>query len=237
VGALTTVYNFCAQTSCADGANPEGSLIQAANGNLYGTAQFGGANNFGTVFKIVSRGILTTLHSFDSTDGAYPEGRLVQATNGSFYGTTNVGGEKSFGTVFKINTGGTLTTLHSFNLDSTDGKTPISGLVQGTNGTFYGTTYRGSFWNVGTVFNLAVGLGPFVKTIPTSGKVGATVNILGTNLTGTTSVSFNGTAATFAVVSSTEITTAVPAGAKTGKIRVTTPDGTLSSNVAFRVTP
>jgi uncharacterized protein (TIGR03437 family) len=65
--------------------------------------------------------------------------------------------------------------------------------------------------------------------------VGAAVNILGTNLTGDTSVSFNGTAATFTVVSSSEITTNVPADATTGEVKVVTPSGMLSSNVSFRV--
>jgi uncharacterized protein (TIGR03437 family) len=80
-----------------------------------------------------------------------------------------------------------------------------------------------------------VGLGPFVKALPTSGKAGAAVKILGTNLIGATSVSFNGKAATFSIVSASEISTKVPAGATTGKITVVTPGGTLSSNVAFRV--
>ena len=89
----------------------------------------------------------------------------------------------------------------------------------------------------GTVFSLSVGLGPFVETQPTSGEVGAAVKILGTNLTGATSVTFNGTAATFTVVSHSLITTTVPAGATTGKVQVIAPGGTLSSNVPFRVLP
>jgi hypothetical protein len=80
-----------------------------------------------------------------------------------------------------------------------------------------------------------VGLRPFVETLPASGKVGAAVKILGTNLTGATGVSFNGTAAVFKVVSSSEITTSVPAGATTGKVKVVTPHGTLTSNGKFRV--
>jgi hypothetical protein len=83
---------------------------------------------------------------------------------------------------------------------------------------------------------LDVGLGPFVETLPTSGKVGATVKILGTKLTGATGVTFNGTAATFTVKSSSEITTTVPTGATTGKVKVTTPKHALSTNVTFRVT-
>ena len=107
--------------------------------------------------------------------------------------------------------------------------------MQATDGNFYGTTGAGGTDGSGTVFSLAVGLGPFVETVPTSGKVGAPVIILGTNLTGATSVTFNGTAATFKIVSASEITTTVPAGATTGPVQVTTPSGTLTSNVNFRV--
>jgi uncharacterized protein (TIGR03437 family) len=108
-------------------------------------------------------------------------------------------------------------------------------LAQDTNGNFYGTTVYGGQAELGSVFSLSVGLGPFVKTRPRSGKVGAALNILGSDLTGATSVTFNGTTAVFTVVSSSEITTTVPAGATTGKVQVATPSGTLSSTVPFRV--
>src|ERR1022692_632476 len=133
----------------------------------------------------------------------------------------------------------TLTTLYSFCSQSgcTDGDAPYAGLVQATDGNFYGTTFEGGSNDGGTVFRLSVGLGPFVKPRPPYGKVGAAVKILGTNLTGATSVSFNGTAAVFEVVSSSEITTTVPAGASSGEVQVVTPSGTLSSNASFRVVP
>jgi len=110
-------------------------------------------------------------------------------------------------------------------------------LVQGTNGVFYGTTPDGGANGDGTVFALSTGQAPFVMTRPTIGKVGEAVTILGYKLTGATSVTFNGIAATFTVISSTEITTTVPAGATTGKVQVTTPSGTLTSNIAFEVAP
>jgi uncharacterized repeat protein (TIGR03803 family) len=116
-----------------------------------------------------------------------------------------------------------------------DGNGPYAGLAQDTNGMFYGTTSQGGAGGGGTVFSLAVGLGPFVKTVPTVGSVGEAVTILGTCLTHATSVTFNGTAATFIVVSGSEITTTVPTGATTGKVKVVTPHSTLSSNEAFRV--
>jgi uncharacterized repeat protein (TIGR03803 family) len=239
-GTLTTLYSFCSQTNCTDGAEPYG-LVQATDGNFYGTTYYGGADFDGTVFQITPGGTLTTLHSFGFTDGSYPWAGLVQATDGNFYGTTYDGGAHGDGTVFQITPGGTLTTLHSF--DFTDGANPYAALVQATDGSFYGTTTGGGHPGCGpcgpygTVFSLSVGLVPFVETLPTSGQVGATVMILGTDLTGATSVTFNGIAAAFTVVSGSEITTTVPSGAATGKVEVTTPQGTLISNVNFRVTP
>jgi uncharacterized protein (TIGR03437 family) len=82
-----------------------------------------------------------------------------------------------------------------------------------------------------------MGLGAFVETQPGSGKVGTPVRILGNNLTGATSVTFNGTAASFKVVSKTEITTTVPTGATTGTVKVTSARGTLKTNTKFVVTP
>jgi uncharacterized repeat protein (TIGR03803 family) len=250
-GTFTTIYSFCSQSGCLDGSTPFAGLVQATNGDFYGTTGEGGANGgancapdggCGTVFKITPTGTLTTLHGFCAqsgcTDGRLPVGTLVKATNGDFYGTTNQGGADdncsdslSCGTVFKITPNGTLTTLHSF--DGTDGEWPYSGLVQATNGDFYGTTLDRD----GTVFSFSVGLGPFLETRPTSGKAGRFVEMLGTNLTGATSVSFNGTAAAFTVVSQSLISTTVPAGASTGEVQVVTPGGTLSSNVPFRVLP
>lgn len=87
------------------------------------------------------------------------------------------------------------------------------------------------------MFSLSVGLGPFVETLTTSGKMGAAVTILGTDLKGATSVTFNGTAATFTVVSKSEITTTVPTGATTGFVEVTTRGGTLKSDVVYTVKP
>jgi uncharacterized repeat protein (TIGR03803 family) len=235
-GTVTTLHSF----DGTDGAGPEAGLVQATNGDFYGTTEVGGAYNDGTVFKITPSGALTTLHSFDGTDGANPFAALVQATNGDFYGATYNGGTNGTGgTVFKITPGGTLTTLYSFCSQSAcmDGIYP-AGLVQDTNGDFYGPTYSGGTNGYGTVFRLSVGLRPFVEIQPASEKVGARVDILGNDLTGAISVSFNGAAATFTVNSSgTAITTTVPAGATTGTIQVVTPSGTLSSNVPFRVLP
>ena len=85
-------------------------------------------------------------------------------------------------------------------------------------------------------FQLVYRSGPVRRNPPIFGQcVRTAIKILGTDLTGATSVTFNGTPATFTVVSSTEIKTTVPSGAITGKVKVTTPSGTLISNVNFRV--
>jgi uncharacterized repeat protein (TIGR03803 family) len=238
-GTLTTLHSF----DVTDGYFPTAGLVQATDGNLYGTTFAGGANDQGTVFKITPSGTLTTLYNFCSQssciDGAYPWAGLIQGTDGNLYGTTYGGGNNSDGTVFKITPGGKLKILYSFCSQSgcTDGYEPVAGLVQATSGELYGTTEEGGVNGKGTVFRLSVGLRPFVKTLPTSGKVGAAVEILGTNLTGASSVTFNGTAATFTVVSKSEITTTVPTGATTGVMTVATPSGTLKGNVVFLVTP
>ncbi|MGD0181500.1 MAG: choice-of-anchor tandem repeat GloVer-containing protein [Terriglobales bacterium] len=243
-GELATLYSFCSQTNCTDGKNPDAALLQAEDGNFYGTTSGGGLGG-GTIFKITPSGTLTTLYNFCSqsncTDGYTPYAALIQATDGNFYGTTYLGGGGGncfygCGTVFKITAGGALTTLHSFS--GPDGEGLDAGLVQATNGKLYGTTSGGGtkITGTGTAFSLSMGLGPFVETLIGSGKVGATVIILGTKLTGTTAVSFNGTAAAFTVVSETEITTTVPSGATTGFVTVTTPSGKLKSNKKFRIT-
>jgi uncharacterized repeat protein (TIGR03803 family) len=238
-GTITTLHSF----DFSDGLTPFSTLVQAENGDFYGTTVAGGPQDYGTVFKITPEGKLTSLYSFCSVgncaDGYYPYAGLVQGSDGNFYGTTyGGGGGFCCGTLFEISRKGELTTLHSF-FDETGGIHPAGGLLQATDGDFYGTTPFGGAYGGpdgdGTVFSLSVGLGPFVTTRPNSGKVGTKVIILGNNLTDATSVTFNGTAATFDIVSSTEIKTRVPTGATTGAVEVTTLSRTLKSNAAFHV--
>jgi len=242
-GTLTTLYSFCSLTNCADGEEPYGGVVQGTDGNFYGTTFLGGAQELdGTIFKITPKGQLTTLYNFCSqtncADGLDPEAGLTQGTDRNFYGTTSGGGADGGGTIFKITAEG-LTTLYSFCAQTgcSDGAYPYAGVVQGTDGSFYGTTSVGGTDSEGTVFSLSVGLGPFVETLPASGKVGATVEILGNNLSGATSVTFNGTTATFTAVSNTEIRTIVPTGATTGTVDVVTSNKTLKSKATFVVTP
>jgi uncharacterized repeat protein (TIGR03803 family) len=152
-GALTTIYSFCSQTNCTDGSTPFAGVIQATDGNFYGTT-FGGWDDPGTIFKITPRGKLTTLHSFNGMDGSGPSGALVQATDGNLYGTTNWGGAGGEGTVFKITPSGKMTTLHSFT--GRDSSTANS-LIQAADGNLYGTTYGGFENDYGTVFKITLG--------------------------------------------------------------------------------
>ena len=167
-GALTTLHSFDSN----DGAGPTG-LVQASDGNFYGTTNSGGFSNSncgggnvpgtcGTVFKMTPTGAFTTVHLFNYTDGSDPGAAPIQASDGDFYGTTSGGGTTGSGTIFKITSTGTLTTLHNLDTKNGDGAYPV-GLVQHTNGIFYGPTIRGGkivyhfcpAW-CGTLFSLSV---------------------------------------------------------------------------------
>jgi uncharacterized repeat protein (TIGR03803 family) len=142
-GTLSTLYQFGGYST--DGSDPEAALVQGSDGNFYGTTFAGGTNFNGTVFRIATNGTLTTLYQFGSyaIDGAGPQGALVQCSGGYFYGTTFAGGSVGAGTVFRINSAGALTILHHFGSGPTDGVGPEAGLLQATDGNFYGTTDGG----------------------------------------------------------------------------------------------
>ena len=193
-GTLTVLYAF----DSFDGNYPNG-LIQAADGNFYGTTYNGGAVGNGTVFKIRPDGTLTILHSFAGIDGSQPFGDLVEATDGNFYGTTVFGGDnaQSLGTIFKITPDGSATSIHSFN--GSDGAYPYSGLLEGTNGILYGATFGGGDaacdpynYGCGTFFSLDVGLSPFISFVRSYGKVGQNGPILGQEFTGASGVEISG---------------------------------------------
>ena len=151
---LTTVYNFCPQPNCPDGADPAASLLLASDGNFYGTTVMGGASSGGTIFKMTPAGAITTLHSFAGPEGYHPYAPLVQGHDGNFYGTANSGGAHSIGSVFKITPSGTFTALHFFNYTYGEGGYP-GPLVAGSDGYFYGVTSNGGDDNLGTVFQIS----------------------------------------------------------------------------------
>ena len=152
-------------TLCAfggtNGAGPNGGLVLGDDGNYYGTTCYGGTNGGGgTVYKVTSDGTVTTLHSFNDYDGGYPRPGLAKGSDGNYYGSTELGGiDGGDGTIFQITPIGTLTTLASFNYYFTIGSHPNGQLVQGKDGSFYGTMETGQYMqsNDGTVFKITSG--------------------------------------------------------------------------------
>jgi uncharacterized repeat protein (TIGR03803 family) len=264
-GAYTQLYSFCLDInnpSCQSGASPQAPMIAGPGMNFSGTTYSGGNvdGSGGTVFHYDSEG-LTTVYRFctqiDCKDGDGP-GFLVYGSDGNYYGTTVHGGtntstsqdclSSTCGVVFEVTWIGEEATLYDFCSASncSDGSLPQSGVVQGTDGNFYGTASQGGdssclglyeYPGCGTVFSVSTGLRPFVEANPNFGKAGSVIGILGNNLTGTTSVTFSGVAATFNVASDTYITATVPSGAMLGGIEVTTPHKKLESNVDFSILP
>jgi len=243
-GVPTTLYSFCSQSNCTDGFSPFAGLVPAIDGNFYGTTFLGGGRHdcegygCGTVFKITPDGTFTVLHVFNpGRDGFLVDASLVQATDGNLYGASVGGGASNDGTIFRITPGGKFKTLYHFcsQTGCADGGQSPGGLVQATDGNFYGTTDSFGQYGSGTVFRLAAGLSPFVETQPAIGQVGAPVTILGTNLTGATNLTFNGTPATILSNTGSAIATTVPAGASTGTVQVTVGGNNLISNAGFQV--
>jgi uncharacterized repeat protein (TIGR03803 family) len=174
-GVVTTIYKFCSVGACSDGGFPYAPVMQASDGNFYGTTTSGGLDtcvlSCGTVFKLTPDGTLTTLHSFNQSDGAEPFAGLVQASDGNLYGTTWMGGtapgcaEFGCGTIFKISLDGAFTNLYSFCTQSNcaDGRSPYYGsLVQASDGLLYGTTWQGGSDNTcsngcGVLFRIELG--------------------------------------------------------------------------------
>jgi len=142
-------FNFA-----GNGVYPAGALIQGADGNLYGTTEYGPDNYYGEVFKLSLSGSLTVITSFDGTNGQEPEAGLVQANDGNFYGTAPYGGLADLGTVFRLTESGSLTAVSSF--AGTTADSPTCSLVQGTDGFLYGTTSFGGANSDGLVFKMSL---------------------------------------------------------------------------------
>jgi len=149
-GVFTVLYAF----DTTHGSEPSAPLVQGSDGNFYGTTTFGGSNGGGVVFKITSVGALTVLFNFDSTHGRLPRSPLIQGADGAFYGTTQSGGTSNSGMTFKISSSGTLTVLHSMN-GASDGGSPYAGLVQASDGNFYGDNANAGGSAAGTLFKMS----------------------------------------------------------------------------------
>jgi uncharacterized repeat protein (TIGR03803 family) len=142
------------------GSGPSAGLAQGGDGYFYGTTLSGGPysnqyGSYGTVFRIAPDGTLTNLHLFaGGSDGIFPGGGLTPGSDGYFYGTTQTGGTSNFGTIFRISVNGVLTNLYSIR-GGNDGQSPFGGLVLGSDGYFYGTTFSGGTNGNGTIFRVS----------------------------------------------------------------------------------
>ena len=150
---------------CPDGFQPQGSLVQASDGNLYGTTAFGTVPSpGGTVFKISPSGQFTSLKKFIAdkkgqfSDGDFPVGGLVEGNDGFLYGSTRMGGAHDAGVIFKISKSGGFKLLHSFcsAAQCADGANPTP-RVLGNDGNLYGGTRSGAASNNGSIFRITPG--------------------------------------------------------------------------------
>lgn len=231
-GKYSVLYNFCYDgTNCRNNAYPTG-LVQDDLGNFFGTTAWAGSYNSGSVFELSPSHRLSILHQFVYGGQEDAGSKLLLASDGNFYG---VAGDNDFDynsgicSIYEISPQGAFSNLYT----AYDG---LSGpLFQGTDGNLYGTAGLG-IGGYGSVFKLSTGLAPLVETAPTSGRVNSVITIIGNGLTGTSSVKFNGVAASFTVESDTFIKVGVPAGATTGTVSVVTPGGALNSYPQFVVT-
>jgi uncharacterized repeat protein (TIGR03803 family) len=157
-GTETLLHSFV--NGNGDAASPYGNLIQATNGNFYGTANNGGANGNGAIFEMTASGQESVLYSFNASagDGFRPSSGVIQAGNGDLYGTTPGNGtdiNKSYGAVYKVTLSGQETLVYTFRgLTVADGQLPVGGLIQGIDGNLYGSTSEGGSVLSGTVFQL-----------------------------------------------------------------------------------
>ncbi len=153
-GAVTTLAEFTGTAGARPGASPAGPLLLHSDGALYGTTEFGGAEDFGTAFKVTTAGAFTSLHAFADASGSQPAGTLVQGADGALRGVTSGGGADGWGTLFRLTTAGAHTVLAAFTGESGDtpGASPRGGLTARGDGSWLGTTSAGGPGNMGTVF-------------------------------------------------------------------------------------
>jgi uncharacterized repeat protein (TIGR03803 family) len=162
-GAFRNLHDFCTQTNCTDGSDPEAGLSEGIDGNLYGATFTGGTSanaNFvgsGTVFQLTTSEQFKTLYNFCSqancTDGSNPFEPPIQGMDGNLYGTTGYGGAHNLGSVYVLNQSGQLRTIASFRRSADSGIQPFL-LIQATDGTLYGTTGGGGAAGQGTIFKI-----------------------------------------------------------------------------------
>ena len=151
-GTYTLLHSF--SNAQQGGFFPYAGLVQAPDGNLYGTTLRGGPNDAGTLFRLTLGGTLTTVLNFSGNDGRAPQGALTVGPDGNLYGTTLLGGTSDRGTIYRLEASGRITTLFSFPalaaFNNTGqginavGSNPRGGLTLAPGGSFYGLTSSGA---------------------------------------------------------------------------------------------
>ncbi|MBS1803984.1 MAG: hypothetical protein JST28_11500 [Acidobacteria bacterium] len=234
-GHFETVYSF----DGAHGIFPNGWLVQANDGSFYGTTQDDGLSAFGAVYRLSPSRQFTLIHNFSGeSDGAFPR-NLVLGSDGNLYGTSIRLNVKGGGVLFRLTPSGQFSVLHNFNSgEDSPGDVPVA-LIQHTNGLLYGDTANETRGmdaggpTYSTFYSYNLGLAPFVSYLPSYGRVGTQVDILGENFSGDSKAFFNGVRAQVVAVAPTYMKVVVPSGAATGWITVTTNKGTLKSDRKF----
>lgn len=155
----------------ATGTTPTGAMVQASDGNFYGTMAAGGTSAKGCVFRLTPDGDYTVIHHFSVL--ASPIGDLIQATDGFLYGTTQVGGS-GLGGVFRMSLSGAFTVLHNFNGNS--GTRPVAGLTQAPDGNLYGVVAEGGAGGKGAIFRVRLSLPPPNRAPLALDDIGVTTN-------------------------------------------------------------
>jgi uncharacterized repeat protein (TIGR03803 family) len=259
-GALTVLHEF----NGTDGSTPTAGLVQATDGNFYGTTPTGGSGKVGVIYKITSAGTYSVVYNFDGTTGESPNVALVQHANGILYGNTTMGGTDNHGVFYSLNIGAApfVRLVHNSAKVAKAVEILGQGFTGATKVSFNGTaatftvasdTYltatvpagaKTGFVDVVTPSGILKSNKTFRVTpqitsfSPASGPVGTSVVITGVSLAQTTKVIFGGVKATTVTVNSdTQVTATVPTGAVTGKITIATPGGNATSATSFTVTP
>lgn len=159
VCAQAQTLNYFSNFNGSNGWEPYSSVIQATDGNFYGTATNGIYGHGGNVFRMTPGGEITSIYKFCSqpncADGGFPTSAPILGSDGNLYGVTYSGGDGSGGdgVVYKMTLGGEITILHTFCFGCKDGSGP-NGMILASDGNFYGTTNYGGTAGVGTIFKI-----------------------------------------------------------------------------------
>lgn len=232
-GNYTILHSFDGPS----GSYPTGGLVEGSDGNFYGTTTAGGSTNAGVVYRINTSGGYRVMFDWDNVhtlNGYQSYSGMIAGADGNLYGTTVWGGQYGYGVLFSMTTDGDYSVLYDFNTPTGQGAyaTPM----QHTNGKIYGITSRGGAAYYGVVYSFTNSFAPFIQLTTNSGLVGNQVGILGKGFAQASSVEFNGTPASFHVLSNTFMTATIPSG-ETGFVRVNMAFGDQTSSRVFRVTP